>query len=325
MSKKLFFAAFAAAGFALVGCNEKDVELPVEEHGLVDLMVNVSDPATKFTNGSDGAEINDIQTFVFNADGVLEAYAHDTGTQSGKVTCTKGTKTVAVLVNAKPHGDVASYTELCARKSDLFDNSSSGCVMEGSTTAEITATTTLDISVKRHAARLILDNVSLDIELDHYKDAEFKFTSIYLVNVAGDRAFFTENDPAVWYNQLKMDSNLVTKDIVYEACSESLTDGGKLSKEYRFYAYQNPYTTDSQDATWSPRPTRLVVEGTFDGKNYYYPVTLKGLKANCSYNVSLTIRRPGSTSPDTPVDKYTVTSKITIVDWETGSSYSEVI
>lgn len=324
MSKKLFFAAFAAAGLAFTGCNEKNVELPVEEQGPVDLMINVSDPVTKFTNDSDGTEINDIQTFVFNSDGVLEAYAHDEAT-TGKVTCTTGMKTVVVLVNAKSHSDVATLTELYSRKSDLFDNTSTGCVMEGRTTTEITKSTTLSIEVKRHVTRLILENVSLDIELDHYKDAEFKISSIYLVNVAGDRTFFSEDAPATWYNKITFDTQYATKDIVYADCSEVLTDGGRLSTMYMFYAYQNPYTTDSQETTWSPRPTRLVVEGTFDGTKYYYPITLKAIKANCSYNVSLTIRRPGSSSPDIPVDKYTVTSSITIKDWQTGGSYSDTI
>lgn len=69
-----------------------------------------------------------------------------------------------------------------------------------------------------------------------------------------------------------------------------------------FYTFPNPTAVDVNgfsEGEWIPRYTRLVVVVGIDGKDYFYPVNLVGLRRNVSYNVNLNITRLGSLDPDT--------------------------
>ena len=62
-------------------------------------------------------------------------------------------------------------------------------------------------------------------------------------------------------------------------------------------------------------PTYLVVEAILEGKLCYYPVKLPPMESNKCYNVSLTVCRPGSSTPDVPVDTEEAVFKVDVQQW----------
>ena len=88
MVKKLFCAAMAAV--ALVGCNEKDVELADVQSGeKVQLTVTLPFGVTKVTGTPEDEQVNDIQIYVFDRNGIYETSSH-AQSSTLSLTCTTG-------------------------------------------------------------------------------------------------------------------------------------------------------------------------------------------------------------------------------------------
>ena len=115
-----------------------------------------------------------------------------------------------------------------------------------------------------------------------------------------------------------------TDALIYDDIEDTaMTPAKPYSGSRAFYVYPNRTETDSQSNTFGPRYTRLVIETTLGGKTYYYPVSIKGIERNKTYNITdLTITRPGSLSPDVPVTAYECTFGITVVEeWQEGADF----
>ena len=123
--------------------------------------------------------------------------------------------------------------------------------------------------------------------------------------------------------------------LIYDDVSGVVLDYGKTyNTVHSLYSFPNDCKPDTAPV-WSPRATRLVIEASYDdgavAHDFYYPITLynestrKGLEANKQYKVNLTIRRPGSDSPDKPVEFDAVTGSIHVASWENGEGYTETI
>ena len=54
-------------------------------------------------------------------------------------------------------------------------------------------------------------------------------------------------------------------------------------------------------------------------------MTLPEVDQNTAYEISLTVTRPGSDSPDDPVDTHSAEFKIKVVDWIDGGDINETI
>ncbi|MBQ6689659.1 MAG: hypothetical protein IJN02_10580 [Bacteroidales bacterium] len=324
MNKRIIlFAALAVS--ALAGCKEVIVE-PVADDGdevLLNVLVPVAQ--TRTAGISEGDTVSDVQTFVFDQSGVLETYSHVTGANGCTLRCTKGTKDIVVLVNASSLSQIGTLAELLAAKSDLLeDNDSHLCVMEGRDTFVIDKSQTVNVKVTRHVAKVTLEQITLDFAADHFAEETFKIKAVYLVNVAGDRKYFSSDASQVWYNQtLAQDKE---HDIIYDSCSDAiLASDTPYMQKHQFYCYENLSVSDVSGLPWSPRPTRLVIEATLGNDLMYYPVTISKIKQNTAYSVKVNITRPGSSSPDIPVDIYDATSVIEVVDWNTGDTIIENI
>lgn len=327
MKKTICFAAMSAC-IAFSACEEKDVEaVSVGNDGQkFTLNVNVQNPDVKSTVNSDGNSIGNLELLVFDANGELEDYSFQNGTVwSGELSCTKGRKKVVALVNTPfRFNKVARFSDLSSMRADLLDNTMTTCVLEGMLEVDVTNSQTLEVAVKRQVSKIIVEEIKLAFALDHMKYKTVNANAIYLINVPGDRAFFSDAAPTKWYNQLK--ATETTAEILYDDLRQiALTEDSPILLDHSFYTYPNPYTTDSQEATWSERPTRLVLELKINSVKSYYPVTLPTLMPNHRYRVSLTITRPGSSSPDHPVDKYVIAPTIKVEPWTEGESRNEVI
>ena len=323
MKRKLYFAAFAAA--ALTACNEQVIELSDESVGKVELGVTLPAAMTKVSGASSENDVNDLQIFVFDDSGSLEAYGH-TASTSLTLNCFPGSKTVVALVNAPALSDVTSYSELTATASALSDNAVSSLVMEGEVPVDLKASTSVTVPVERIVAKVTLTKIVNALELDYHRKMTFAVTSVYLINVAGDRKYLSDSDPALdkWYHKMKYES-ANTLPFLYDAPKTSVKYGTTYSSQHHFYCYPNHTETDANEGTWTARKTRLVVEATLGGETCYYPVTLTDIDQNTAYTVTLTVTRPGSPSPDIPVSTEEATFTVKVRDWTDGADYTETI
>ena len=303
MFKKMFFAVLAAV--AVIGCNKNDVEMPDLQSGeKIQLTVNLPQRATKVTGEPVDHEVNDVQIFVFDKNGLFETSSRATASTLS-LTCTTGEKKIVALVNAPIESSITNIAELRARTSDLSDCSADHIVMSGELTEVLTSSTTVTMQVERLAARVAVSQITTDFELEAHQNLSFEIRSIYLVNVAGERAYLSDNTPTTWYNKgqyVAATSLEFLRDVVG---SGRISNGESYDTEHYFYCYPNATATK----------TRLVVEAEVGGYTYYYPITLNAVEANTAYTYNLTITKLGSNSPDVPVADGTVNFTVTVKDW----------
>lgn len=322
MKRKLYFAAIAAA--ALTACNEQLSVLSDENAGKVELGVTLPAGMTKVTDVSNEDAVNDLQVFVFNESGNLEAYGRD---QNSSLTlkCLPGSKNVVALVNAPLMSSIASYQELKGKKSALTDNKVGSLVMEGEKAIDLDVSSNVTIPVKRIVAKVKLSKIVNALQLDYHKKMTFAITSVYLINVAGEKVYLGEPVPEVWYNEMEYMSS--APEFLWQNLGGTVIASGQTySTPHYFYCYPNHTANDVNGGTsWTPRYTRLVVEATLDGKTCYYPVSLEKVDQNTTYDISLTVNRPGSDSPDKPVDSQDAKFSIEVVEWADGGSIDETI
>ncbi len=303
MFKKMFFAVLAAV--AVIGCNKNDVEVQDLQSGeKIQLTVNLPQAATKVTGDPVDYEVNDVQIFVFDKNGLYETSSRATASTLS-LTCTTGEKKIVALVNAPIEDSINNIAELRSRTSDLSDCSAGHIVMSGELTEVLTSSTTVTMQVERLAARVAVSQITTDFELEAHQNLSFEIRSIYLINVAGERAYLSDNTPATWYNkgQYVAETSLdFLRDVV---AAGRVSNGESYDTEHYFYCYPNATATK----------TRLVIEAEVGGYTYYYPITLNAVDANTAYTYNLTITKLGSNSPDVPVADGTVNFTVTVKDW----------
>lgn len=303
MFKKMFFAVLAAV--AVIGCNEKDVEMPEQQSGeKIQLTVNLPQSATKVTGDPMDYEVNDVQIFVFDKNGLYETSSRATASTLS-LTCTTGEKKIVALVNATAESSITNIAELRSRTSDLSDCSAGHIVMSGELTEVLTSSTTVTMPVERLAARVAVSQITTDFELEAHRNLSFEIRSIYLVNVAGERAYLSDNTPTTWYNEGQYVAETSLEFLRDVVGAGRISNGESYDTEHYFYCYPNATATK----------TRLVIEAEVGGYTYYYPITLNAVEANTAYTYNLTITKLGSNSPDVPVADGTVNFTVTVKDW----------
>ena len=279
-------------------------------------------------------QISSIQLFVFDSAGKLETDYYSTVTPtSDPVSATfstfTGAKTVYAVANFKRlflEKDFA-IADFEALTSDVKDNSPTKLVMVGKNEITVTeydknknasaAPQNLNIYLKRLAAMIVLDKITIDFSKTSLSDATFTIKDIYLKNVVGkchlgldgltgsakasvyplplsDEQHSYDN---WWYNMLTKPATgfipAVIVDTWTHECPEVAGgDGNPLGR--CLFAYPNKTTVDSHAATFSPRMTRLVIKALVDceeitptdGVETFYVFDLPTLAANTVYKVT---------------------------------------
>ena len=323
MNRILFTIALAAISL-LASCSKADRISNQMEGQVTEVEFMVPEIDTKSTTEAAENAVRSLQIFVFGADDKIEAYGQASNSTRLSLTCTTGDKTIVALVNATAQTGILRLSDLTGRKSDMSDNSSSNFVMEGKLSKKLTVNETVTVPVSRVAAKVVLKSVSTNFELEIYRNMEFKLTRVMLTNVVGNKTFLGQNVPEKWYNKQGASPNV--QSLYCDAIDNvQVTAAIPYAIPHYLYCYPNPTETDSSDATWCARHTRLVVSATLGGGVYHYPVTLPVLESNKQYFVSLTVTRPGSYDIDVPIEKLDENVSITVTDWKTGGNVNETI
>lgn len=300
---------FTVAALA-VSCNKADSSFPNpadrnqgRADGFFEVSLSINAPRTKSLSAGKEEQVNNVQVYVFDADNGnrLESFYNGASTVP-TMRLSRGNKMFKVLVNSKADSSrVSSLQDLQSALSDFSDNTSSNFVMSGEASVSIPATTSVEITVSRLVAKVVLSKITTNFTAPVYDSLTFRLDSIYLTNVAQKCRFYDAYTPDSW-----------GKDYALTGDSVNATVSGKVySTEHTFYAYPNGTAT----------PTRLVIKATLGNTTYYYPVDLGELQANKVYTVTnIEITRPGSDSEDKPVVSSEMSFSIKVAGWDAQSN-----
>ena len=337
--KKVFLFTAALAAFALASCNKEmgtQVDGPMK---MVDATVQiVGTPETRVTDATyaDESKVNDLQVYVFDADGALENYYPAGAATSVTVTVSAGEKTIWAVVNA-PATTVNSLTELKEKATLLQSNARDNFIMTGSVTQELVDGGNVPITVKRIVSRVAIKHIETDFKGSR-ADLELPINAIYLINVAADNNLdVAMSAPADWYNKLGYSTSVcdgllfdsiegvTVKNNVLNDAGEIVTDNS-YTVEHAFYPYPNPIIEETYADEWCPRHTMLVVEVTYQNARKYYPIELPVLERNKTYTIEkLTLTRLPGDVPYKPIETGDANVVITVNDWEMGYVWTNLV
>ncbi len=319
---KQIFTIALCIGVSL-SCQKNEIYNGQEPEESAKVSVTVPNATTKVLDIGDDSQVHNIQVFAFKSSGELDAYGQST-TSSVDLTCTTGPKQIYAIVNAPNLSTINDLSSLLSASSNLADNKVGSLIMVKDTSLHLTADVSLNLKVKRLAARICLKSIKNSMASIQHRNLNFKVNAVYLINVVGDRQYFTTSSPLIWYNQLTNKSELAR--LLYDNMGgHNINYGESYTTKHYFYCYPNSQTEDSSLSLWSPRYTRLVLEANLGGQLCYYPVSIPNVQQNKAYSVSLVLTLPGSTSPDEPIEKLTQGITIEVEDWDMSEDILETI
>ncbi len=312
--KQLLFIAPLVGGLAfLPSCNKslsQEAAEPQTESRICELSVSAtSDVQLKSTGTDETVKISEnaiktLQVFVFR-DGSLDAYGKGENTSSITLTCTSGERVVYAMVNAPDLSSITSQEDLEGYMIDLNANTPSSLVMYGKQSVTLPVESSVSISVKRMVSRIVVKKVTRNFESSALAALGFSIKAIYVMNASGN-ANILGNANTKWYNGSSNTADLPS--LLYDAVSSGdIKNNAVYSTSHYFYAMPNDN---------SVKVTMVVIEAVLGGRTFYYPIELPALGSNHSYEISgITIKRPGSDSPDKPVSTSDITFSVSVVDW----------
>lgn len=292
-----------AVCFFAISC-QKNETIPVAESPSATLTVSIVKEVAKSSSEATSAETaldpSKIFLFVFKADGSREVGQAVTLDEGGTtVNVTAGAKTVWVTANCP--STVLEATTLAAfrTKVSVLSDNASMFVMAGSASKTINGDDNVSVTLKRLASKVVLVSLKRDFTDPDYAFSILTVNRIYLSNVCGECRYYSDDttptaaDPVsvtTWYNRLGVFS-LTASDPSTLLCATvgaDMANGSSYTDEQVMYAYPN---------AGSPH-TRLVVDCSLAGTQGFYSVSLPVMESNKVYNVSLTLHKKPSSSPE---------------------------
>lgn len=312
-----------------VSCGREEV-LPAR----VDVVFEASVPSVRSAVTSHEDDIVRLDLLAFRADdGTLDASGHSEGSTRVSASLTGGTAIRWWIVANAPDGaldgfpDEASFLAGTTLLGHTTDRSmvmrSSGSVTPGPSTGTVRA------YLDRYACKVSVGTVSVSFG-DAWPDpGEVTLGRIVLVNARGDVPWSGSPSPdGTWYNRAGLDASLpsgVADLLVWEG-GHAAVGSSPVTVGASLYAMPNPVSNgvhSGNTSSWSPRSTRVALELLLSGTSHWYPVDLPAMECNRHYVLDMTVRGPGSGSPDIPVDREAVLFSTSVKPWGTQYTISE--
>ncbi|MDE6871222.1 MAG: hypothetical protein K2J62_03745 [Bacteroidales bacterium] len=288
--------------------------------------------------------VNDIQIFIYDSFGQIEAYCR-TGGSTGlvQVSTTSGPKTVWAVINGPDMSmsTQAATAEGISRTCTILDDNSiaDGFVMAGCAECTISESgESVSVPVRRFVSRIVLKRISSMLPPGY---GPLIIKNVFLANVAGSQEISGSASTEIWYNQagrtesatdasmiIGMDGNQAScPELTFKDAGYEIPYGDSFYPGTPLYCYPNHSSSDTAGWTmpYTGRKTRLIVSAEISGIDCYYPVTIDFPERNTAYTVEITITGPGSTDPDIPVARGNASVAISLQDWRSGAEYSETI
>jgi hypothetical protein len=164
-----------------------------------------------------------------------------------------------------------------------------------------------------------------------WEGASLQNVKVYIINAAGDKLYHNGADqstPTVLNSKKMVEADVnasAMTGMLKDDIQTNISDAG-YNTLHSFYCYENVIDAETD----VKRFTKLVIQADLNGKTYYYPISINregfgyessnghmGVKRNTSYAVNVTILRPGSLDPDTPVEHAALKTSLNVVNWAT--------
>ena len=360
--KKIFFlfTAIVTAALVSVACDQtSEIQESKGEGGLtIEVASNLGTKATT-ADEADESAISSLNVALFQGSAFYGWFTKDNFTFSnatGTMTLPKvpvATYTVVVVANGP--STITSQNTLAGIRSaavTLANCAPSNYVMAGEASASVTngGSAVAAVSLNRHAARVRLVKVTNAVP-SGYSPTTITVKGAFLENVNsawtvqanGNATTFTNLAGRSQGNSNSTNTDHYIKNAsmlqyactgVFPSSSVSIARGDNSQPSWRTYCFPVYNTNKDNDQTGpiasaSGVLARFVVLATVNGADYYYPVTLvkenQTLMRNYTYDVDLTISGTGSTDPNEPVTRGSLSATVTVTDWTTGATYTETI
>lgn len=332
--KKILMAIAAVAMFC--SCSKDDVTgnvVPMQE-SVVYISLN-RENGTKATGEGHGVQADDnniktLEVFIFRInegqpdDGVLDGYRKFTAAEIGNLTnlevvTTTGRKIIYAVANSHRANwkDINTRALFEQQTALLQQDNVKDFIMTGSAEVELQLASTVAFTIRRMVSRINVASIKTSFAGTPYEGMVLEDVRVYLTNVQAEKLIFNGEGA----NRKVLDKNkYVAEDaqgcampgMIYDDLGTDIDDGGYASPHY-FYCYENAFAEEND----TDKFTRVIIEGRLNGTTYYYPIALEGVVRNCCYTVDVTIRRPGSLSPDSDVEIGTLLANVSVLDWST--------
>ena len=346
---KLLTSVFAAAAL-LAACDNSALTTAEGNEGSIRIAFDVPEATRAAAQGNE-AVVSDVQVLLFDANKNLYKYyafgQDEVSARNATIdNVVNGTYTVYVVANGP---DLTVYNHEEDFKAapiglERYNNPASDFVMEGSGSVTVSGTGTADVTVavSRHVARVVLKKVTNNLASSYggiTVNTVLLSNVVCIQNIAGTRD--PGSVPANWINkegrmdEAVRDASHIIDGTTYAASSPAVTfsamnqvvpNGDSWRGEKYFYAYPNSATgePDGFKEPFTAQRSVLVLNVTYSGQNYYYPVVLRnGLARNTSYEIEVTITGAGSDDPNKPLTKGSLSVTVTVDNWLDGTSYTE--
>ncbi len=290
---------------------------------------------------SSGNEIltNDshIDLFVFNDDGLmrLDSYQRITYNPDERhlpySASRRGPKKIVAIINPQTEkyewNAINSYHAMLAAKGALEKEEKNRKLMCGTGHTYAGKDKICKIDVTPLASEIVLNSIKCDFSSKPYKNAKLENVRVYLTNVnAASSLLQTENfKPERLYNIAGcIDADIMefrNPDLIYQTIPTPVGET-ILYPEIKLLCYPNESEEESPGSPF----TRLVVEGSLEGKKCYYPISINrpesghfdnkpGIGRNCRFIYDITIKSTGSSDPDTEVSPDTMEIRCQASSW----------
>lgn len=315
-------------------------DCPEEEKGTpATLTLSLEAAGTKSTSVPVAAEdnaVNTVDVFIFTDGGEaspgygqLDTYGRFTeGLDAIQITTTTGPKKICVIVNAENQtfNSITGLDQLREAVTELRDEKFGDFTMFGEKDMTLDVESSATIPVSRFISRIAVTSVRTKFAGTPYEGKTLSGCRLYLINAHGDKLIY--GGGATGQPEILNKGGLSEDDMAGMAQAGLLADdiAGIIDDAgYSTAHYLHCYSNETSDIASS---TKLVLQADIDGTTYYYPVPVNqagygydesnghsGIAGNTVYSYSLTITRPGSLEPDTPVVPGTVGIDIEVEDW----------
>lgn len=292
----------------------------------------VAESKLMITQSAESFRAEKYDVFIYEDDAYarLDSYqSFSSGAGKLKVSSGSGEKVAVVLGNigdGLPQWEkVLSLKALSAQCSSLENEGEDSPVLRGM--AHFVAGENLNITLRPLLSRVRLRSLCCDFRGTAYAFESLENVKVYLTNVNAECPLVEGTEGGVRIvngGALNLGDLLRFRspEIVYRELTESI-GMDPVETGVSLYCYPNPATEEGFGSPF----TRLVIEGTIQGKTWYWPININtigeggGIRAGESYDLSVMLRRSGTSDPDTPIGLSEAELKTEIVQWNEKENY----
>ena len=210
--------------------------------------------------------------------------------------------------------DIRTYADLCKRTLHLPDDSPEQPFLAGETLLEDAQTRETHIEMHPLLTKISLRSLACDFRSRPYEGKSFRCLTIYL-SYAGVECHplgAGAGKPLSWISAGWADSTAIKEYprpemLLQEGCGDVGEE--RMPLERVFYCYAG-------------EQLRLVLGGTLEADECYYPIPLPHLLPGNEYRLDITLTRKGSPDPDTPTETGAVQIDLITVPWTREETYT---